>query len=574
MRPLPLHTDSLLACAPARLPDRVAKPGPRMVTDVAMRDGTLLRTKLLLPAGQGPFPTVFLRVPYPLDPLLDKRCTEFNRHGYACLYQHARGRGPSQGDWLPFEHEPTDGRDALSWIAEQPWCDGNIAMMGESYLGATAWTVAEDPPPELKTIMPTVVGTNLREVIYEGGMFRHDIATAWMSLMPGPEFRYAGGSRHYWRALRHRPRRSMDEVAADRQIPWFRVWLDADPQADFWQREDVLRLQQVPQNTSLPVLTMAGWSDAFLGSQIKTFQQLATRERSTLVIGPWDHLTQVRADVKQRGLDDELGLAANYFQWPRVLDWLGHHLRGEPLRYPVGGVVSYVVNGGGWRWYEAWPPPTHVHELRFGPGEDPQECTGALGPQAGSGAVSWTYDPQDPTPSLGGAGVLVGSFPMWRGAEPGFVDQGRLCQRREDLVGFVSQPLQEPLHVAGGFRAQLRVATDAEDTAFNLRVLEQRPGGARIHVREGIVALSQRDGDRIQDYQPGSEVTLSIETWPVDYVFEAGSRVLVQLGSASFPKYEAHANTAEPWADAVRTVVATQQLLLEGSSVSMPVVVE
>ncbi len=570
MRRLFLLFALLGACLPRGLPSPEALPGPRLRPAVETRDGVSLHTRVHLPRGDGPFPTVLVRVPYPMGPFLAWRCRVLNRYGYACAWQDVRGRGRSGGEWLPFEHEPDDGRDAIAWLTAQPWCDGNVAMLGESYLGAAAWAVLDDPPPALKTILPTVIGLDLYGASYEGGMFRHDILTAWMAMMPGPEFRYLSGSRRYHRALARRPRIEMDLAAADREIPWFRAWMDADrPEHPFWQRELVQQGLRTPSETTLPVLMMAGWSDAFLGPEISTFERLATRDRSTLVIGPWDHLSRVAADLPQRGLDDAVGLSDSYLQWARVIDWLDHHLRGRPLRYAAGGVASYTVNGDGWTWHTEWPPATSPTTLSLAPGEDPHACTGALSATGGTGTVAWVYDPADPTPSRGGAGVLAGSFPLWKGSKPGFVDQGDLCRARADLIGFRSTPLAGPLHVVGALEATLRVASDAPDTAFNVRFLEERPDGRRIFVRESILALAHRGDDA--PYAPGATVSITLRTWPVDYVFEAGSRVLVQVGSASFPKYEAHANTTESWARGTTLRRAHQRLALEGSAVTLPV---
>ena len=557
------------------LPPPTNHAGRPVQQQVPMSDGVRLHTVVRIPKGEGPFPTLLYRAPYPLGSYLNPKCRYFNRYGYACAWQHVRGRHRSEGEWLPFVNEPADGHDTIEWMAKQPWCDGNIALLGASYLAAAAWAVADEPPPELKTIIPTVVGTDVFALAYEGGLFRHDIATAWMSLMPGPGFRYLSGSRHYHRALRHRPRIELDLVSAGEEFPWFRAWQVSNrSDALFWQLDYVQRGREIPSKAQVPVLSIAGWSDAFTGSQIDTFNNLATKDQSTLVIGPWDHLSKVAASVRQRGLDDEIGLWGSYGQHPRVLDWLGHHLRGEPAKYPIGSVVSYVVNGGGWTVHEEWPPPSEPLELAFASGEDAQRCTGALTETGATGQIEWSYDPTDPTPSHGGAGVLAGSFPLWRGAEPGFLNQGKLCERRQDLVGFVSEPLAEPLHVAGNLHARLQVATTAPDTAFNVRFLEERPNGARIHVRETILALSARPNADNEPYQAGSAVLIDLETWPVEYVFEAGSRILVEVGSASFPKYEAHSNTGEHWTTAVETPVATQRLIFEGSAIMLPLLAE
>jgi putative CocE/NonD family hydrolase len=558
---------------PAGVPEPEARTGPSFHERVPMADGVELYTKVHLPDGQGPFPVVFSRLPYDgMGVLLDQRCALYNRHGYACAWQYVRGRAKSDGAWVPFEHEPTDGKAALDWLVAQPWCDGNIALTGESYLGAVQWAIADDLPPQVKTIIPSVIGTDLYASAYEGGAFRHEILTAWMSLMPDHDFRFMAGSRGYQKALAHRPRLEADVVATGRELPWWRAWVEADRPFDpFWNREIATRAQEAPEHTTVPVLMIGGWADAFTGPMMDTWERLATKETSTLVIGPWDHLGRVSTDVEQRGLDDKVGLSHKGAQTARVLDWLGHHLRGRPLEYGAR-VVTYPVNGWGWVARPEWPPQTIARTFHLQPGVSPAACTGALGSAAGSGEVSFVYDPEDPTPSAGGAGLLAGVLPGWKGVTPGFVDQGTLCEDRWDLLGFVSAPLSAPLHVAGELEATIRFASDAPDSAVNVRVLEQRADGRRIHVRESIVVLSFRDGPgTVAPYTPGEVVDVPLVTWPVEYVFEAGSRVVVEVASASFPKYEAHSNLAEPWERVASTARAQQTVVLEGSSVTLPV---
>ena len=135
------------ACVPHRMPDAEFRKGPRFHEDVSLSDGVALYTRVTLPKGEGPWPVMFLRAPYPMGPVLNGRCARFNRYGYACVTQDTRGRGRSEGDWLPFENEVDDGYESLAWIAAQDWCDGNIGMMGESYLGGAPglWLTIRHP---------------------------------------------------------------------------------------------------------------------------------------------------------------------------------------------------------------------------------------------------------------------------------------------------------------------------------------------------------------------------------------------------------------------------------------------
>ena len=67
-----------------------------------------------------------------------------------------RGTGASSGtstdEYVPQEQD--DGYDAIEWLAAQPFCDGNVNMMGISYGGFTALQIAATQPPHLRSIIP------------------------------------------------------------------------------------------------------------------------------------------------------------------------------------------------------------------------------------------------------------------------------------------------------------------------------------------------------------------------------------------------------------------------------------
>jgi putative CocE/NonD family hydrolase len=125
-----------------------------------MRDGTTLRADIWRPGGTGPWPAILIRTPYGrsffnADSLRPEHCV---RAGYACVVQDVRGRGDSDGDWVPFQwvQEALDTYDSVEWVAAQPWCDSNVGMAGASYLGIVQWLGAAARPPHLRAIDPDV----------------------------------------------------------------------------------------------------------------------------------------------------------------------------------------------------------------------------------------------------------------------------------------------------------------------------------------------------------------------------------------------------------------------------------
>src|SRR5438874_1241324 len=86
--------------------------------------------------------------------LFHPRAAYFASHGYVFALVDVRGRGNSGGDFEPFAQEPHDGHDVVEWLAQQPFCDGKVAMWGGSYAGFDQWATAKEFPSHLATIVP------------------------------------------------------------------------------------------------------------------------------------------------------------------------------------------------------------------------------------------------------------------------------------------------------------------------------------------------------------------------------------------------------------------------------------
>jgi len=107
---------------------------------VPMRDGICLATDIYLPSSEGPHPAILGRTPYNKNsPNFGRLIDAWNGHGYALLIQDVRGRGDSEGEFLPYRQEPPDGYDTIEWIASQPWSDGKAVRMAARCAGSRRW---------------------------------------------------------------------------------------------------------------------------------------------------------------------------------------------------------------------------------------------------------------------------------------------------------------------------------------------------------------------------------------------------------------------------------------------------
>ena len=112
-----------------------------------MRDGTKLYADVYRPDAEGRFPVILLRLPY------GKHMAElfgdheyFPARGYVVIIQDGRGRFESEGEYYALIDEAQDGYDTVEWAASLPYSNGLVGTQGQSYLGATQYQLAPDPP--------------------------------------------------------------------------------------------------------------------------------------------------------------------------------------------------------------------------------------------------------------------------------------------------------------------------------------------------------------------------------------------------------------------------------------------
>src|SRR2546430_5942421 len=128
---------------------------------VPMRDGITLSADIYLPIDSSnpsrKYPVILTRTPYmKLSERMLVPATHFAERGYVFVATDVRGRGDSDGTFVPYFNEGQDGYDAIEWCASQPWSDGNVGTIGSSYPGCIQWVAALRKPPHLKAMVVRV----------------------------------------------------------------------------------------------------------------------------------------------------------------------------------------------------------------------------------------------------------------------------------------------------------------------------------------------------------------------------------------------------------------------------------
>lgn len=77
------------------------------------------------------------------------------QHSYAVVNVDIRGSYASEGDLHVFGYqEAQDGSEFVTWCSEQPWCNGKVALAGNSWLAIAQWKIASLRPRGLAAIAP------------------------------------------------------------------------------------------------------------------------------------------------------------------------------------------------------------------------------------------------------------------------------------------------------------------------------------------------------------------------------------------------------------------------------------
>ncbi len=160
---------------------------------VAMRDGVELLADVHRPERDGRFPALIAASPYPRQiqdlgaPMgfIEAGATDFwVPRGYVHVIANLRGTGGSGGTFGFFDaQERRDLYDLVEWAAAQPWCDGNVGMIGISYFAMAQLEAAVERPPHLRAIFPVAVTTDLYEAAIHHGLFSAGFVTPFLAMV-------------------------------------------------------------------------------------------------------------------------------------------------------------------------------------------------------------------------------------------------------------------------------------------------------------------------------------------------------------------------------------------------------
>ena len=572
---------------------------------IPMRDGVKLFTIVYAPRDttvRHPFlmtRTAYGIAPYGAD---DYRAvlgpaSEFAKEGYIFVYQDARGKFKSEGEFVhhvPYlrgssrPNEATDTWDTVDWLIKNvPNNNGRVGQWGISWDG---WEVSQgmiDAHPAIKASSPQAPPQDqfFGDDYHSGGAYQLMYGFNWMSTnarartapseRPVERFDY-GTPDGYRFFLDLGAAANAQKYFAD-QVPTFNDHMTHGTYDDYWQSRNVPKdLDHVTH----PVLIVASWFDAqdFHGPfrMYRAMKEKNPGNKTTLVVGPWTHGGWARGDGATLGNINFASKTAAYYRSQIELPFFNFYLKdqGPVLREPqdrpepgrraakAGHYVradgslnlpgAIVFETGGNRWHDAaeWPPagarPRNLH----------LQANGRLSftaPSEGSDAASDAYvsDPRKPVPYTAEITTIEGHVFM--------VEDQRFVANRPDVLVYETEPLTEDLTIAGPIDVSLHVSTTGTDGDWIVKVIDVYPGDAANpapnpqNVRMGGFQMLLA-GDILRGKFRNSMSTPEpmVPNQPTHLRFTLGDkyhtflkrhRVMVQVQSSWFPMFDRNPQT-------------------------------
>ncbi|MCR9015730.1 CocE/NonD family hydrolase [Aquiflexum gelatinilyticum] len=578
-----------------------------------MRDGVRLATDIYRPKTTQPVPIIFSRTPYNFNAYRDGELQERSlqtaleavKRGYAYVVQNERGRFFSEGEWDILGTPLTDGYDAFTWMAAQPWSNQKIGTIGCSSTAEWQMAVASLNHPAHVALVPQAFGAGVGRIgnFYEQGNWYRGGAgqmlfTAWLY-----------GTQHDPMAPKLPEGISQEDLL---RLQRFYDMAPRYPKVD-WKEglahlpvQDIIKNVNGPQGIYEEMITrkpndpkwyegglfhdnmefekpaywFVSWYDVSTSPNLAMYNHIRTnakdpkvRDNQYLVIAPTLHCAFTRASentiVGERSMGDAR-LPYNEMTYA----WFDYWLKGDPKK-EMAKVTYFTMGSNKWQTSDTWPPKEAQMTTYY------LNSAGKANTRNGDGILTnkkpgkdnpdtFQYDPMNPVTSYGGNVCCTGNA-----VQGGAFDQQEM-ELREDILVYTSEPLAEGIEVSGFIESKLFLSTDVKDTDLTIKIIDVYPDGKAYNLDETIQRVRYREGYEKEVFMESGKVyEVNLTPMSTSNYFEKGHRIRIEVSSSNFPRFDRNMNTGGNNYDETEGVVATNKIHHSSkypSYVSLPIV--
>ena len=493
---------------------------------VTMRDGVVIYVDIFRPDTDGKFPALVAISPYgkemqslPIPPMpseaplynisIEAGDPEYLvSRGYVMMITDERGIGKSGGEYTGWmsKQEAEDGYDMVEWIAQQPWCDGNVGMVGISYFGCIQPIVAAEKPPHLKAIMPYNAPADFyRECAYHGGTLQSFFFHLYRNCIRGNTVSVTAQQNtpeefeRLVEGLKSNPdiRMYPDYYNVVSNYRWSPCFFDviANPEDGpfYWERSAYTKYDKI----NIPCYCGSGW-------WAYAHMHLRGAFQNYLGIDAPKKLFINRPVVFDRPMPQKYN--------EEVIRWYDYWLKGEDTGIMDEPPINIFVRGDNrWRFEYEWPLKR----------------------------AKWTkfylHDWQRLTP-------LLDEFP----SKPACFTQRPLDETYTiESVSYFTEPMSEDMEITGPIALYMYASISADDTNWMVGLIDVAPDNSEVDLSRGWLKASHRaiDESKSEVWEPyhphvnptpvvsGEIYEYAISLSPISNVFKAGHRIKLKISN-------------------------------------------
>ena len=479
---------------------------------IPMSDGQQLEADVYLPSGPGPFEVILIQTPYDKDAfeawLPMGVGQNVDAQPFAWVIVDWRGfygssgatSGPTTGE---------DGYDVCDWIVAQSWHADRIGTWGPSALGKVQYNTAQQQHPNHTCAVPLVAEPHQA---YDSYFYGGVLEEARLQTL---DFLGYGLSPF---------------IFSNNNVYHNNTWQFLETTT--WN----------PSGIQIPTLQIGGWYDHAIDKMVDWYEATrnsadpSVQDEQWLLVGPWVHGGTGAAYVGS-SLQGELNYPnAEFVSDTMAWDFLNYYLLDTPNGWDATPMITYYELGN-----DTWHTSNNTTIESTTSNTLYLDQNGVLKSSNGAFYTSFVCDPNNPSPTIGGA-TLSPSL------DQGPYDQISL-EARNDVISFSTDVLTTDVTTTGRVSADIYVESDQPDGDIVIRLIDVHPDGRNMLITDGIKRIRFRNGYTMADesfMSPGQVYNISVDLPFTNYTWKAGHRLKIMISGNSSERWSVNLQDGGP----------------------------
>jgi putative CocE/NonD family hydrolase len=565
---------------------------------ITLKSGQKLAVLVSVPADAkgkpvaGAFPAILTQTAYRIDvgQLLGSVVTKGNtlliggqddfmiKRGYISVAVDAYGSGMSDGQaaLLGATEQGAYG-EAVDWITQQSWFNGNLGLAGTSYLGITSLFTASQQSAAVKAVFAQVpMGDAYRGTVGVGGLLNAEFISLWLPLTQS--LSVANDI-----AIKMNPAYADQIKAANQEHinsidSWYLPTVGnslagltgyATDDGDFWSTRSPL---EQAAKIKVPTFIVGGTNDIFQRDEPLLYEQIKKNATTKLLIVKGAHVQSVLASQKDNNNSTANGAPPAE---SLMLQWFDQYVRGMPVNAASLPTVTQFVQGYGilgdkFASTTDWPHPQATAQRLYLRGNMSLSTTPPLLPEATHTiaeptAAVVTYGKSDSgntvtaKVTINDGSDCSSSIVQWSLGISGLLPKGcytdsNTVEKSQKALVYQTSPLAADMYINGPMQADIWVSTTKTEAVVAVRIDDVDVWGNATPISTGLLSASYRavdtsrsryiNGVMVQPWHaftaaskqavvPGQPMLVPVEVFPAAALIRKGHKLRIAISSSN-----------------------------------------